>query len=286
MRFLPRQDWTGFEQGAPVFAGTDGARATEADAVILALGGASWPRMGSDGGWVGILRNHGLHVHALRAANCGVLVAWSPVFATRFEGEPLKRIAISTGGRSVRGEAVVTREGLEGGAIYAHSAQIRQALDAAGYADLALDLRPDLSLPALSARVDGARRGRSLGNFLRQGAGLPPVAIGLVQEHLHAGGASRLSALIKSLPLRVHGMQPVARAISSSGGVDWGELDDRFMLRRLPGVFAAGEMLDWEAPTGGYLLQACFRTGLAAARGAAEWLALPASQPRAAMASR
>ncbi len=243
------------------------------DATVLALGGASWPRMGSDGAWTALLRARGVQVAPLRASNCGVVVAWSSVFAGRFAGAPLKRVAFSAGGHSVRGEAVVTASGLEGGAIYALSAPVRAALDRDGAATLLLDLRPDVDAPALSARVDGERGGRSLPNFLRQAASLPPVAIGLVQEALHAGAAqASLSGLIKRMTLRVTAMQPIERAISSAGGVTFDQLDARFMLRALPGVFVAGEMLDWEAPTGGYLLQGCFSTGLAAGRGVAAWL--------------
>ena len=191
----------------------------------------------------------------------------------KFEGVPLKRVALSAGGHSVRGEAVVTRAGLEGGVVYALSAPIRAALDAEGAATVYLDLRPDLEASELSARVDGARQGRSLANFLRQSASLPPVASGLVQEALRSGASHpRLSALIKRVALTVTGMQATERAISCAGGVAFDELDTHLMVRRLPGVFVAGEMLDWEAPTGGYLLQACFSTGVLAGRGIDRWL--------------
>ncbi len=269
VRAATRHRWLGWRgDGALRFASPAGEVAVTPHATLLALGGASWPRLGSDGCWVRILRARGVRVAALRASNCGVTVPWSAVFADRFEGTPLKRIALTAGGRTVRGEAVVTRDGLEGGAVYALSAELRAALDAGAGATVHLDLRPDVSEAALAQRTDGARQGRSLANFLRQAANLPPVSIGLVQEALHAGGAdTRLSALIKAMPLRVTATQPIARAISSTGGIALDELDDGLMLRRLPGVFAAGEMLDWDAPTGGYLLQACFSTGVLAARG-------------------
>jgi uncharacterized flavoprotein (TIGR03862 family) len=266
-----RHRWLGWDaEGGLAFA-TPG-RAVPASlrpaATVLALGGASWPRLGSDGAWTALLP--GVAIAPLRPANCGFTIAWSEVFRRRFEGQPLKRIALGFGGRVVRGEAVVTATGIEGGAVYALSAALREAIAAGGPVVASLDLRPDLSAAALAARLDG-RGGQSLANHLRR-AGLPPIAIGLVQEALHAGETAPLSRLVKALPLRLLAPQPIARAISSAGGVAWAELDARFMLRARPGVFLAGEMLDWEAPTGGYLLQACFSTGAAAGRGVLEWL--------------
>ncbi len=173
----------------------------------------------------------------------------------------------------LRGEAVVTQDGIEGGAVYALSRPLREAIAADGAAWITVDLRPDLTLPALAARLAGRRGGQSLSTFLRKSAGLPPLAIGLVQEALHAGRTEGdLAALVKAMPLRLDAPQSIGRAISTAGGLAWGELDSRFMLRRRPGVFAAGEMLDWEAPTGGYLLQAAFSTGAAAGAGALAWL--------------
>ena len=273
--FRLRCRWTGWSRSGQLrFATPEGELLTDADAVLLAMGGASWPRMGSDGGWVPILQEHGVRVSALRASNCGLSIPWSPMFRDRFEGQPLKRVALTVGGQTAGGEAVVTRAGLEGGAVYALSAAVRAALDADGVAALQVDLLPDLSMSALAARTDGARRGRSLSNFLRQAAGLAPVGIGLVQEALRAGApAQTLNALIKAVPLTIGGLQPIERAISSAGGIVLDELDDGLMLRRLPGVFAAGEMLDWDAPTGGYLLQGCFSTGVLAAHGIRSWLA-------------
>ncbi len=284
VQFRPRCRWAGWSRtGLLRFETPDGERLTDADAVLLALGGASWPRMGSDGGWVPILRERGVQVNALRPSNCGVIIDWSPVLRSRFQGEPLKRIMLTIGGQSVRGEAVITCAGLEGGVIYALSAPIRAALDAEGSATLRVDLRPDMDSSTLAARTDGVRQGRSLSNHLRQAAGLAPVSIALVQEALRSGARPEpLSALIKSLPLVACAMQPIERAISSAGGVALGELDGGLMLRRLPGVFAAGEMLDWEASTGGYLLQGCFSTGVLAAHGIQSWLA----QRRAAVALR
>jgi uncharacterized flavoprotein (TIGR03862 family) len=263
-----RHQWRGWEDGALRFATPEGDTRITPDATILALGGASWPRMGSDGAWVDILRADAIPVAQLVPSNCGIDIAWSPVFLARHAGAPLKRIALRFAGRAVRGEALVTARGLEGGAVYALSGALREAL-ANGPALLEADLRPDLDDESLAARLAKPAGGRSLANFLRQEISLPPVAIGLVQEALRGIGAGRpLAALIRALPLAVHGVAPIERAISSAGGVPFSALDEHFMLRARPGVFLAGEMLDWEAPTGGYLLQACFSTGLAAAQGA------------------
>jgi hypothetical protein len=201
-------------------------------------------------------------------------VDWSAHFRTRFAGCPLKRLAIRFGDNSVRGEAIITETGIEGGAIYALSGQLRDAIDAHGGATIHIDLRPDLNLASLHDRLSGPRRSQSLSNTLRKQAGLAPEAIGLVQEALHTGSDSGdLPALIKSLPIRLLAPAPIERAISSAGGLRTDALDAGLMLRDRPGVFACGEMLDWEAPTGGYLMQAAFSTGVAAAHGALQWLA-------------
>ncbi len=269
----PRHDWIGWEGDAPRFRTPDGPLLVRPDATVLALGGASWPRLGSDAAWTEWM---GDLVAPFQPANCGFNVAWSALFRDRFAGRPLKRIALRFGGASVRGEAMVTALGLEGGAVYALSAPLRDAIAAHGSAEVLVDLRPDVDLAALS----GPARGQSLSTRLRKQAGLAAEAIGLVQEVLHAGhDAPDLAGLIKALPLRLTGTAPIARAISSAGGLRWDALDDRLMLRDRQGVFAAGEMLDWEAPTGGYLLQACFSTGVAAANGALHWLGMPPYPP-------
>ena len=274
----PRHEWRDWaarddegEGGALVFGTPGGEVRSRPAATVLALGGASWPRLGSDGGWPALLP--GVAVAPFRPANCGFRCDWSEAFRRRFEGAPLKRIALAFRGRRQRGEAVVTATGIEGGALYALSAPLRDAIAAEGAATVLLDLRPDLPAAALARRLDGPRGSLSLANHLRR-AGLAPVAAGLVREALHRSGAEppALSRLVKELPLRLTAPEPIEGAISSAGGLRWGEVDERFMLRARPGVFAAGEMLDWEAPTGGYLLQACFSTGAAAGRGAAEWL--------------
>jgi len=274
VRFVTRAQWTGWnDTGSLAFAN---GMTHAADAVVLALGGASWPRLGSDGSWTG--RLPGVEIVPMRPANCGFVVGWSAMFRHRHAGRPLKRIALSFGGETVRGEAVITAEGIEGGAVYALSAPLRDAIALAGPALLHIDLRPDLTVDALAHRLDGPRGRHSLSGFLRKRAGLSPVAVGLVQEALHAGATGPLAALIKALPLPLTAPFGLARAISTAGGIALSELDERLMLRRRPGVFAAGEMLDWEAPTGGYLLQGCLATGAAAGRGALSWLRQKAAQ--------
>jgi uncharacterized flavoprotein (TIGR03862 family) len=286
--FALRQRWTGWDEaGRLLFQTPDGPRVVEAQAVVLALGGASWPRLGSDGGWVGRLAARNVAVSPLRPANCGFSVAWSDIFRDRFEGQPLKGVALSLGERAVRGEAVVTRGGIEGGAVYALSADLRDAIARSGKAVLHIDLRPDLAASELAARLSAPRGKQSLSNVLRKAAQLSPVAVGLLHEAAIASGLklaaqspSALAALIKAVPLSLNGVAPIARAISTAGGIACAELDAHFMIRRLPGVFAAGEMLDWEAPTGGYLLQASFATGAAAGRGVLGWLKSQGAQSR------
>ena len=275
-----RHRWTGWDRdGRLLFQTSDGERAVLADATVMALGGASWPRLGSDGAWVEWLAGRGVAVAPLRPANSGFTVGWSGVFRDRFEGQPLKNVALSFGSHAVRGEAVITRTGVEGGGIYALSSALREAIIASGHATLHIDLRPDVATANLSARLSAPRGKQSVSNWLRKAAGLAPVAIGLLQETAMASGQQpgamppeALAALIRAVPVTLTGIAPIARAISTAGGIVFSELDGDTMIRRLPGVFAAGEMLDWEAPTGGYLLQASFATGAAAGRGALKWL--------------
>jgi uncharacterized flavoprotein (TIGR03862 family) len=276
VRFALRHRWTGWdEKGRLVFETPNGHHAAEARATVLALGGASWPRLGSDGSWATLLAAKGVAVSQLKPANCGFTVAWSTVFRDRFEGQPLKNAEFRFGARTERGEAIVTQSGFEGGAIYALSADLREAILASGEAILHIALRPDLDTDALAARLSAPRGKQSISNFLRKALQLSPVAIGLLQEAT-SGSVARLSAqglaaLINAVPVKLGGIAPIARAISTAGGISFDELDADYMLRRVPGVFAAGEMLDWEAPTGGYLLQASFATGAAAGRGVLKW---------------
>lgn len=274
-----RHRWEGWDaSGRLRFATPDGQQFVAPAATVLALGGASWPRLGSDARWAPLMQARGVTVTPLRPSNCGFTAAWSEVFR-KFEGAPLKRIAVSFAGRSVRGEAIVTRDGLEGGAIYALSSSIRDAIERDGAAIITIDLLPDVSASKLAERLSAPRGKQSLSNALRKATHLSPAALSLVREGALAQGLSLstlnapdLAKLIKSVPVRLNGVQPIATAISTAGGISFAELDDHFMLRRLPGIFVAGEMLDWDAPTGGYLLQASFATGAAAGRGALAWL--------------
>jgi len=261
--FQTRAEWLGWDEtGALRFRDLPPVRP---DAVILALGGASWPKLGSTGAWADILQARGVEVAPFRPANSGFAVAWTPLFRERFAGTPLKPLTLSLGDRTVRGEAMVTAYGIEGGAIYALGAPLRDAIDRDGQAVLTLDLRPDVSEAQLAERLARPRAGQSTSTFLRKAAGLSPVAISLLRE---AGPLpDNLAAAIKALPLTLTAPEGLEHAISTAGGVAWDAVDDKLMLKALPGVFVAGEMLDWEAPTGGYLLQACFATGVAAAKG-------------------
>jgi len=275
-----RHRWIGWDvNGYLLFQTPSGQTAVDARAAVLALGGASWPRLGSDGTWTETLGAKGITISPLRPANCGFTVAWSDIFRTRFEGQPLKSVALSFGPHRVRGEAIITRTGIEGGAIYALSAELREAIANSGQATLRIALRPDLEMSDLIARLSAPKGKQSLSNRLRKAAHLLPIAIGLLQEAAIGSGASlsslspeNLAALINAVPITLNGAAGIARAISTAGGISFDELDADFMIRRLPGIFAAGEMLDWEAPTGGYLLQASFATGAAAGRGVLKWL--------------
>jgi len=279
--FKLRHHWIGWdERGDPLFDTPQGRVTIHPDATVLALGGASWPRLGSDGGWADVLRQSGITVAPLRPANCGFVVNWSKVFAERFEGQPLKRIALSFGEQTIRGEAVITRRGLEGGGIYALSAPVREAIASSGEAVLHIALRPDLAAAELQGRLETPRKKQSLSTFLRKTVKLAPAAIGLLHEAMASTperfaemDAADLAALINAVPVRLVAPASLERAISTAGGISFQEIDGSFMLRRRAGVFVAGEMLDWEAPTGGYLLQASFSTGVAAAQGAMAWLA-------------
>jgi uncharacterized flavoprotein (TIGR03862 family) len=279
VQFALRHRWTGWEDdGCLSFQTADGKRVVDARATVLALGGASWPRLGSDGGWVEMLAAKGVATAPLEPANCAFTVAWSDIFRDRFEGQPLKGVALSFGARRVRGEAVITRNGIEGGAVYALSADLREAILVSGEATLHVALQPDLGMKDLIGRLSAPKGKQSFSNWLRKAAHVSPVGSGLLHEAamtsdvtLSSLSTASLAGLINVVPVRLTGIAPIGRAISTAGGITFDELDADFMLKRLPGVFAAGEMLDWEAPTGGYLLQACFATGASAGRGALRW---------------
>jgi hypothetical protein len=281
VQFALRHRWTGWDaDGRLSFETPDGPRTAEARATVLALGGASWPRLGSDGAWAEVLAAKGVAISPLVPANCGFTVAWSDIFRDRFEGQPLKGVALSFGAHTVRGEAMITKTGIEGGAVYALSGPLREAVLDKGRATLQIALRPDLDKGDLATRLAAPRAKQSFSNWLRKAAHLSPAAIGLLQEAAVAANVSLpalskedLAERINAVPIELNGVAPIARAISTAGGIAFDELDTNFMIRRLPGTFVAGEMLDWEAPTGGYLLQASFATGAAAGRGVLKWLA-------------
>ena len=267
--------WTEFSgsRGVAIRNAAGVVSVCEPDAVIFALGGASWPRLGSDGAWVEAFAAAGISVAPLKASNAGARIAWSQRFATRYAGQPLKRIAISIGKTVRRGEAVITQSGLEGGVIYALGPDIRTVLGAKGSAQLVIDLKPDMTIEALTQRLLRPQGSQSRSNFLRKAAGLDAPAIGLIRE---AGPfpleADATAALIKAVPVGVQDLAGLNRAISTAGGIRDADLTGDFMMSARPGVFVAGEMLDWDAPTGGYLLQGAFATGHAAAQGALNWL--------------
>lgn len=259
------------------FESPDGSVVVEgSDITVFALGGASWPRVGSTGTWVGEFERRGIDVRPLRAANVGVRVDWTPVFVGRFAGTPVKNIAVGVVGSDAygRGDAMVTGTGLEGGPVYAVGAAIREALEA-GSCTLNVDLLPDRSTADLSQRLASIRRPKdSIATWLRR-AGVDAAAVGLAREatvNRLPGDADAMAALLKAVPVPVAALMPIDRAISTAGGVAFDEVDDACMLRRMPGVFVVGEMLDWEAPTGGYLLQATFSTAVRAAEGAVAWV--------------
>ena len=274
--------WIGWAaDGALQFETRDGIVSDQPGSTILALGGASWPKLGSDGQWIDALSRDGVGIAPIAPSNCGVKTAWSPIFRERFAGTPLKRIALSVAGEAARGEAVITSDGLEGGAVYALSAPIRSELAAQGTATLAVDLRPDDKAEQLLQKLLAKPRGKqSFATYLRKALNLDPQAIGLLQEAAHATGQQLAAAspdavakLTKAVPVRITSLAALDRAISTAGGVTFDSVDENFMLKTRPGTFVAGEMLDWDAPTGGYLLQACFVTGRAAALGALAHLA-------------
>lgn len=245
-----------------------------ADVVVLALGGASWPRTGSDGSWVGILRSSGIAVNELVASNAGVEVDWSPGFLERFEGLPLKNVAVTHDGHRVRGELVITKRGLEGTPVYTLSASLRRALSVGTPTVVHLDLHPDLAIGEIEHRLRSRRPKDSFANWLRRRLDLGPLASALLRNaegQTPSDDPEVIARRIKDLPIDVTAIAPIERAISSAGGVPFGELDTHLMLNARPGTFVAGEMVDWDAPTGGYLLQATFSMAVLAAHRAADW---------------
>lgn len=262
----PRHRWVGWDSsGALSFETPNGRVVFRPKATVLALGGASWPKMGSTGSWVPLLRERGLEVRELQPANVGYDVEWSPHFVERYAGQPVKSVTMSFEGRTLQGEFVVTRHGVEGSLLYPFGPALREKLPCTA----TLDLLPGVSLEKLEASLARERGSRSLSKHLRQRAGIEGVKLGLVNEFLR-GGVS--AAGLKALPLPLLRPRPLEEAISTAGGVAFEALDENLMLKALPGVFCTGEMLDWEAPTGGYLLTACFATGHAAGLGVRRYL--------------
>jgi len=281
VRFHMRHRWLGWDaEGALRFATPDGERGMRAQAAVLALGGGSWARLGSDGAWIPALAAHGIEVAPLRPANCGFELAWSEHFRLRFAGQPLKAViagCIDTEGVEHRrqGECVITAEGIEGSLIYALSSVLRERVARDGSATLTLDLAPAKPLQRVIDEAGHPRGSRSMSSHLQSRAGIAGVKAGLLREVLARedfNDAERLGHAIKALPLRLLAPRPIDEAISSAGGVRFEALDANLMARKMPGVFVAGEMLDWEAPTGGYLLTACLASGRHAAQGALAWL--------------
>jgi uncharacterized flavoprotein (TIGR03862 family) len=272
---LTRHRWTGFANDALAFETPNGPISIRSNATLLALGGASWPRLGSDGSWTTLLRDKGVDIRDLEPANCGFDVIWSDVFKTRFSGAPLKSVTATSDAGTFPGEFVVSQHGIEGSLVYAHSAALRDRLKQRGEAYLSVDLAPGRSVDRLTTDLARQDAKASLSNRLRKGAGLEGVKSALLRElgpHAVLNDSAQLARLIKAMPIPVIRPRPIAEAISSAGGIRFDSFDERYMLKALPGIFAAGEMLDWEAPTGGYLLTACFATGRQAARGIDEWL--------------
>ncbi|HLT05360.1 MAG TPA: TIGR03862 family flavoprotein [Pseudomonas sp.] len=279
VRIHTRSRWLGWnEAGHPRVATPDGERAIDAAATLLALGGGSWARLGSDGAWVPLLRERGVTLAPLRASNCGFEVErWSDLLRDKHAGAPLKNVTLALPGQPARrGEFILTATGIEGSLVYALSAEIRARLERDGEATVLLDLLPDRTEEQIAAALTKPRGSHSMAKHLHRRLKLDGVKAALLRELTDAAAfpsPERLAQRIKALPIRLLRTRPLDEAISSAGGVPFAELDERLMLHRLPGVFCAGEMLDWEAPTGGYLLTACFATGRAAARGMLEWLA-------------
>jgi uncharacterized flavoprotein (TIGR03862 family) len=271
-----RHRWLGWSEGQSLkFSTPEGEKIIKADVVVLALGGGSWSRLGSDGAWVPWLEQVGAKVEALKPSNCGFDVAWSPHFRERFDGHPIKSVILSFGDFRQQGEFIVTKEGVEGSLIYAASALIRDEIYASGKAVITLDLAPDRSVESLAEKLSQPRGSRSMASHLERSVATKGVKAGLLREFVSKDDftdSERLARSIKHLQIPLIAPRPLDEAISTAGGVTFESLDEHLMIRAMPGVFCAGEMLDWEAPTGGYLLTACISSGYTAGNGVVEWL--------------
>lgn len=266
VEFHLNHDWQGWDKDQLYFKTHEGEKHIKPDITLLALGGATWPRLGADGSWVQYLENKNVEISPLKPSNCGFTTNWSPFFANKFKGYPLKSVALNFAGQTIHGEFIITENGIEGGAVYALSARIRDAIAQENSAKLTLDLKPDLKPEEIISRLQRPRKKLSLSNYLRKNLKLSDVAIGLLMEQLDrtkltSYSAKDLTRFIKNYTLILNRPFAMERAISSAGGVKFDAIDDKFMLRALPNIFVTGEMIDWEAPTGGYLLQACIAQG-------------------------
>jgi uncharacterized flavoprotein (TIGR03862 family) len=273
--FHLRHRWSGWEDQQWVFETPAGIMKIKSDATILALGGASWPKLGSKGDWVPWLKQAGIKVAPFSPANCGFYVNWSPHFSEKFHGQPIKSVTLTFKDFKQQGEFVITQKGVEGSLIYSASAKLRDELTSTGQALLTLDLAPDASIEKLTQALLRPRGSTSLSNHIRKTTGIQNAKLGLLYEFFTKDtfdDPNKLAKAIKTVPISLVSPAPLATAISCAGGISFEELDDHLMLRKMPGVFCAGEMLDWEAPTGGYLLSACFALGKAAGNGALDWL--------------
>lgn len=272
VRFLTRHRWMGFENKKPIVETPDGAKIVDCNAALLTFGGASWPRLGSDGLWVDTLQHKDIAVSPLKPANCGFDVDWSQHIRSNFDGAPVKSVTVTSKLGTTSGEFIISRTGVEGGLIYTHSAALRDDLEKLGQAKLILDLVPGKSLQRLEEDLLRQKSKTSFSNLLRKGAGLNNVKAALVFEYGKTTDRRELAQAIKALSIPLVTPRPIDEAISTAGGVSWQELDTGYMLKKMPGTFVAGEMIDWEAPTGGYLLSACFAMGVAAGKGIDGWL--------------
>ncbi|MFN8413648.1 MAG: TIGR03862 family flavoprotein [Anaerolineales bacterium] len=277
VNFHLRHHWKGWQNDFLVFDSPEGEIKIKPDATVLALGGASWPKLGSRGEWVSWLEQVGVKVEAFRPANCGFVVNWSKLFSEKFHGQPIKSVVLSFEDFKQQGEFIVTKTGVEGSLVYAASSRLRDALQSTGSAALTLDLAPDSSRKKLIHALSKPRGSRSMTSHLEKTIGFKGVKIGLLYEFVSKedfSNTEKLADAIKALQIPVIATSPIEKAISSAGGINFEELNANLMLKKIPGVFCAGEMLDWEAPTGGYLLTACFATGRGAGRGTLAWLSL------------
>ncbi|WP_417465999.1 TIGR03862 family flavoprotein [Kordiimonas sp.] len=264
------------KNGDLTFTTPEGEKTVAASSVLYALGGASWPKLGANGDWQNAFKHAGVELVDFQPSNCGFDCGWSSFFTERFAGEPVKNVKLCLSGQVVQGDFVVTRTGVEGSAIYALSAQMREAISSTSAFSLTLDLTPDRSLERLSSALSQPRGKKSFATFLKKTTGLTGVKAALLREacpDLHMQSADVLAALIKACPLPIKRPRPIEEAISSAGGVKFEAFDENLMLRAMPGHFCAGEMIDWDAPTGGYLLTACFAQGRQAAHGMLTWQA-------------